>query len=354
MESMPNIIEQFVNLLVRFLNSTFWAGGGLHPGVIIFIVLSGFCIHLPQAMHPERQERGGFWKYYAWRRFMRIAPLYWFAISLGVASLVLANLLSHGQGAEMGYPVWHPLKVLLTYTFLSGFSSPFVDGSVLGNGIMATVTVEAALYVLYPFILSFRLRTGWPGVFALSGILYAFAAALAYVGFNPTSTERSLFAFFFYWWLGAFAVELLAQARAKNNLGFWKWWLVIGSFGVFLLFSHNVHFKGSHYLKSLMLAGNAALLLYVWVGSENKGGLPIGRLRKGMAWLGERSYSLYAVHFPIITITTGLFTISGVRSWFPNHLVSLAAVLAVTFLSYKYIEYPSHQIAKSYFQSPHP
>ena len=66
-----------------------WNGGGIHPGVVIFIVLSGFCIHLPLAASPNLIAQSGFWRIFTLRRSIRIMPVLFIALLLGIISLLV-------------------------------------------------------------------------------------------------------------------------------------------------------------------------------------------------------------------------------------------------------------------------
>ena len=81
------IFNNFISLVFTIFKSTLWAWAGLHPGVAVFIVLSGFCIHLPIAIKRDSIGTKGYWLNYAYRRLMRIAPIYWLGLALGVFSV---------------------------------------------------------------------------------------------------------------------------------------------------------------------------------------------------------------------------------------------------------------------------
>lgn len=163
----PTFMDQASKLFESAFRFTFWAGGGIHPSIIVFIVLSGFCIHLPLATDPSRRGRTGFWRIYAFRRLMRIGPVYWLACLLGVLALYLAT----------AYPSLAPRAYLseldavgfaTKMTFLSAFLPSLPTG--LGNGPLSTVAVEMWLYAAYPMMLLARGIGSWVSVFILAGL----------------------------------------------------------------------------------------------------------------------------------------------------------------------------------------
>lgn len=110
-----------VDAAQSFFAKTAGAPGGLHPGVVVFIVLSGFCIHLPVATDPSRTASVGDWDEYFRRRMLRIAPVYWFASILGIVALFLANRSGLPWPGSIELAIdW--TKVPLKLAFLGSFS----------------------------------------------------------------------------------------------------------------------------------------------------------------------------------------------------------------------------------------
>jgi peptidoglycan/LPS O-acetylase OafA/YrhL len=70
--------DQFTKKIILILQvpiNLIWQGGGTHPGVVIFIVLSGFCIHLSVEKNIKQIKNKYFWKIYYLRRSIRIYPV---------------------------------------------------------------------------------------------------------------------------------------------------------------------------------------------------------------------------------------------------------------------------------------
>lgn len=74
--------------------------------VVVFIVLSGYCLSLPLSKSPDRLFDGGLWEFIR-RRALRILPPYYAA--LGLSALLMA--LVPGMPRLAGVPVAHLLIV---------------------------------------------------------------------------------------------------------------------------------------------------------------------------------------------------------------------------------------------------
>jgi len=120
-----------------------WGGGGVHPGVIIFIVLSGFCIHLPQAIAPDKLNKSDFWQIFAIRRCSRILPVFWVGLILGVISVWLMSLeytnimmATEGNGQLINKNLFFSIAGISEIVRYFGVSALYP-----GNGPLSTVAV---------------------------------------------------------------------------------------------------------------------------------------------------------------------------------------------------------------------
>jgi len=126
-----------------------WPRGWSHPGVILFIVLSGFCIDLPQAGRPERALA---LKAFFRRRFFRIYPVY-----LRTWAGLVANAWLAPRGNMWVQPQpWSVARWCRRFWRLAFWPWPLP----LGNTILHTVLAEMGLYLIYPALLAVVRRVG--------------------------------------------------------------------------------------------------------------------------------------------------------------------------------------------------
>ena len=108
-------------------------GSNLQVGVPVFFLISGFLLYRPFAksrLLAEPMPRTGA---YAWRRFLRIVPAYWAALTLAAALGVAA--------------IFEGAKILAYY----GFGQIYSVGTYLGGLPQAwTLCVEVTFYALLP------------------------------------------------------------------------------------------------------------------------------------------------------------------------------------------------------------
>src|SRR5690606_7898461 len=62
-----------------------------------------------------------------------------------------------------------------------------------------------------------------------------------------------------------------------------------------------------------------------------------------VVWMGERSYSLYLVHLPLIGVLAALFAVHGASVGFV--VLCVAASLALSVVFHRYVERPSTRLS---------
>ena len=325
---------------VAVFGATAWASRGLHPGVVVFVVLSGLCIHGAFRPPPGQAVAGLAWRRYFRRRFLRIAPVY-----------AVAALLGAGLGAASGAVQVSPAGLLAKLAFLGPFL-PGVDAA-QGNAPLGTAAVELWLYLLYPLGLWLRERGGGlalvAGLLALQGV----AALELWRGVDPTFVGAGLPVLASYWWLGALAAEAADAPVARRGAA-----LGAVALALYLAAGNLLHWRGLHLGLSLLLAIAAAALLAWAVAREREAAeaqaaatalapaasaptaAPRGFARFAQL-VADRSYSLYAVHFPVLAAVA--LALPAGSAWVA--VAPTAAALAAAWLLYLAVERPSHQLA---------
>ncbi|MEJ7759403.1 MAG: acyltransferase [Gemmatimonadaceae bacterium] len=330
-----------ISALARVL-SLGWKGAGIHPGVVIFIVLSGFCIHLPVAAGLERTERSGFWSNFALRRFVRIYPVYVVGLALGLMSaLIVAEPSITRDGLLIS---WSGTGALAQLAAIAGSSWP--KDVWAGNGPLSTVAVEMLLYCAYPGLLVLARRIGATVVSALALLLYIVWASLAFHGISAELLHGTFLEFLLYWVLGAVAVEFaIYEMRAPvRRTGRWRVAAIVSA-SAYLAYNLLIEVRGAHFGGTLLLAICASITLGLLVLEET-------RLETDSRWrrllevcgrIGERSYSLYVVHTPVLVLFIWWWSAASapVVRW-----GSLGLVLLMAELCFRAVERPCHRLAR--------
>jgi peptidoglycan/LPS O-acetylase OafA/YrhL len=339
--SVPDAFSRLVSSWDLLFAKVFWAAGGLHPGVVVFIVLSGFCIHLPQARRPQCLDEPRFWQQYARRRVLRIGPVYWVGVVAGAVGLMAA-----AQASVVPPPysdaAWTVTGLVGRLALLNAFR-PWED---VGNGPLDTVAAEAILYAGYPLLLMLRRAGGWRAVFALSTLLHIAAAAGLAMGLDASWIGASALTFHLYWAFGALAAERFVGSQ--SNVSRWTRCRAVIPFAVYLGSSSVLRMRGAHLVNTAILAAFAAVLLHDMMKHEErleKHGLGL-RVLRGLGWLGERSYSLYAIHVPVLVIAWIVLGWMQVGASVSRGVI-LGAVFVAAVIVYECVERPSHRWARS-------
>lgn len=262
-----------------------------HRGVDVFFVLSGFVItlaHLDQAVHAAQPA------HFLLRRAIRVFPSLWI-LSLAAAVIYAAGF----GGAEKTWKL-EPLNVVASLLLLPQEGAPLLNVS-------WTLVYEMAFYTAFAVLLLSRplgllLLGGWQ-VATLSVILTGIDPALVAGGFylNPRCLGFGV---------GVLAALLTVRAGRLASCGA----PIIMALGLILLFGSLAWewSSGADQWGPVFL-----LLLYLGAGCAMLGGTVLeraGRLRvpRPLVALGEASYSVYLVHFGIITLLISALSRSGI------------------------------------------
>jgi peptidoglycan/LPS O-acetylase OafA/YrhL len=274
------------------------------PAVIVFFVISGFCIHLP--FRGDRKLAIG--RYYL-RRYTRIL--------IPVAAALLVYRLAGDKLRFWG------------------------EHSILWESPLWSLACEEIYYAAYPFLRIIRNRVGWKIVLPAALVLGALTAAThphstTWQTFGPFGTSLILLPV---WLLGCLLAEQSDQLRPDNStLRIWMWrfaaWL-----GCWV--SEILHFKGGvPYTQTMLWFG---LLAYFWVKRElsySVDNAPNRHLAAAGAW----SYSLYLIHSPGL----GIFLRLPIPSlgYDLNWLGAVGSALGFSYVFYLLVEAPSHRLAR--------
>lgn len=284
------------------------AGGTLENfgavGVDVFFVISGFII----ATTTQGQRGAGAAWAFLWRRFRRVAPIYWLLslpILIGMArggtlspEVAAATFLFWPfSGLEMTFPALGPGWTLcFEMLFYAGFGLAMAGGRRVGWGLVGAYAamLAAGLVVAAP-VLRF-----WGAPIILEFLLGVGIASVW------RRTPR---------WLGPWAVGL---AMLGVGLG-----LVFGYGGIDDVRALNDPWNGLR--RAAVWGLPSALLVFSVVRMERTDRAP-GRLGRAAAFMGDASYSIYLVHVLVIRALGRLFE-SGMVA-LPGDVVAGLTVIA--------------------------
>jgi peptidoglycan/LPS O-acetylase OafA/YrhL len=292
-------------------------------GVHLFLVLSGFCIHLTfaRSRDPDPQiDFIAFWK----RRLRRLYPPYLIALLFTLAGLfVLFGVLNRGGdggvAARFGYPSLGLFAVdlavlLLLLQNLTGASHR------VGNGPFWTLALEEQLYMLYFGLIGLRRRWDWRRVLivVVAVTLGWRAIGLAMGPHVPRFWGLVGPARWIEWALGAFAVEAhfgrVRLPRFCRSLP-----VGLGLLAVAIVINHPAVRGGVLSLFNDAAFGLACFVfLNVLCERERRGdverwlaALGSREVVRGLAFVGLWSYSLYLIHHPIVVAAKQIGTRLG-------------------------------------------
>ncbi|HUL35290.1 MAG TPA: acyltransferase [Candidatus Eisenbacteria bacterium] len=274
------------------------------PAVIVFFVISGFCIHLP---HRGTGKIDVF-RYYL-RRYTRIL--------IPVAG------------------------ALLVYRLMGRHLIYWGEDSILWHSPLWSLACEEIYYAMYPLLRLLRNTAGWaillPSSFLASVLI---SVRHRHAGdwhiFGPMGTAMMLLPV---WLLGcilAEGTESLGARKALGSIWIWRGGIWLGSWTAEML-----HFKAHiSYTQTMVWFG---VLAFFWVREEMiwaKTHTPNRYLVAAGAW----SYSLYLMH----TVGAELFDSLNL-TWLPKVIywvLVMASSLVFSYLFYAIVERPSHKLAR--------
>ena len=289
--------------LVKHAWSTLVAGT---PAVIVFFVISGFCIHLPF----QGTVKIDVLRYYM-RRYTRIL--------IPVAG------------------------ALIVYRFLGANLTFRGNGSILWNSPLWSLACEEIYYALYPFLRWAINKIAWRQMLSITFVISVAIAAShphaeGWDAFGPFGTAMILLPV---WLLGCYLAEQSAMLKATGrheSIWLWRFLAWGGCWSAEML-----HFKFHiHYAQTMVWFG---IIAYFWVREEIANG-KVHSPSKYLVAAGACSYSLYLMQWygEAIVNYIGFGHLEGIVKWF----LVIAADLICSYLFYLAVERPSHQLARKF------
>jgi exopolysaccharide production protein ExoZ len=296
-------------------------------GVDLFFVISGFIIHFTSKNYFNRPELLG---EYLKKRFVRIFPIYWIVL----LSLLLGNFLlvyfANQKMEAVDQILVSPLAFLKTFTLFPNHLAV--------NAVSWTLSYELYFYACI-CLLIFSNKFKWilVGILVVSFVNSFFLVPVkGWIPFTPFDFVFSLYNFeFFFGFLLYYAYQKIDFPKILPNL-----LLILASF--FAIFHWGNEVSDSGYYKRILVFGLPCVaILFAFLQLEKAGKLVIPQI---FVKLGDASYALYLIHFPLLLIGNRIPIITKMYVFHPewetiNYKI-LACIIILGLLLHQFVEKP--------------
>lgn len=336
-------------------------------GVNLFFMLSGFLL-----ADTFWKERPADLRVYAIRRFFRIAPAYYVNIGLLFLFFAGSRLVFSEQGAK---------QALASVTF-THYLFPGTASSLNVNGALWTLTIEMMLYAFLPLLAIAVKRAPWPSLVLIALVGLSWRALIAYDGnglrefyFHDAPVDPGIQSLYiarqFIGALAIFALGIGARWLVVHGhcARIYRWFPRMTTTAFLLMAVPSLLLlrwveAGTNYRNGWFFAGYDFLVMLVMVPAlvmaAHPGEFAPSPLRSVSTWLGERSYSIYLWHFPLILSVYERGPLrhlpaAGGYAWRLPLILSLTLVVAS--VSYAAIERPGMEWGRriaQHFRQPQP
>ena len=336
-------------------NERTWFGpfaARLDLGVTVFFIISGFLLYRPFVNARLNGAPATPLLVFFRRRFLRIFPAYWLALTL----LAIAP----------GLPDVHSERWWVYYGLFQAYDPSWFDK---GIGTAWSLSTEVAFYLLLPLYAwaAARLPRRWDGIGVELGVLAGLAAASVVAralvadaesgaAFGEASTFPITLGGTFLWFALGMALAVISawlagrgESPAPRFVTLierrpWLPWLAAAA--CFVVVSKGIGITGGGFQQlsvaqvvgeHLLYAGVALGLLLPAVFGDRAGGWPRRILaNRWLAALGLISYGVFLWHLTIAIKLSG----EGLDSFVPLTIVTAAAAIPIAALSYVLVERP--------------
>jgi peptidoglycan/LPS O-acetylase OafA/YrhL len=268
--------------------------------VIVFFIISGFCIHYP----------------YRYKQELSLVPYF----------------------SRRHLRIWIPIAVAVICGMPLGVKFPLLERSILWS-----LLAEEIYYLIYPILLYLRRKFGWKKI-----LFFAYISSSAIFFSNPTINDYPSYGPYLTWLLGlpcwllgcclAERADRLRDIASIVEINIWKWrfgaWLLS-----FICIVMNFHSPIKHGITLTIFA----IFAFFWLQKEitnyqSYPPLPI------LENAGKGAYSIYLFHLvtPPLYKALNLPVFAPAIQWF----VQLFFALVLCYIFYLLVERPSHTLAR--------
>ena len=316
-------------------------------GVTVFFVLSGYLI--TGILISEVEEEGtidlkNFWL----RRIRRLVPavMSMAVVIIFVSAVVNRVIFTKGckdfLASVLGFNNWWQIFNKVSYFEAAGVPSPFTH--------CWSLAIETQFYLIYPLILLgiYKLAKSRGEGRAKRGLLFAgvtlllalISVILMIVLFDPQQdasrvyygTDTRAFSLLFGALLAILWDYRMVPRRLSASVN-----MVLGSvsFAVLLVMTIAINGSSNFWYRGGQFFGTILTVLMVYAVSGRKTWLSRFLSNPVLKWIGDRSYSIYLWHYPIILLIS-----KGIKASWWITLIELVLSVVLAELSYRFIETP--------------
>lgn len=316
-------------------------------GVTVFFILSGYLI--TGILISEVEEEGtidlkNFWL----RRIRRLVPA---VMSMAVVIIFVSavvNKIIFTKGCKdflasvLGFNNWWQIFNKVSYFEAAGVPSPFTH--------CWSLAIETQFYLIYPLILLgiYKLVKSRGEGRAKRGLLFAgvtlllalISVILMIVLFDPQQdasrvyygTDTRAFSLLFGALLAILWEYRMVPRRLSASVN-----MVLGSvsFAALLVMTIAINGSSNFWYRGGQFVGTILTVLMVYAVSGRKTWLSRFLSNPVLKWIGDRSYSLYLWHYPIILLIS-----KGIKASWWITLIEIVLSVVLAELSYRFIETP--------------
>lgn len=316
-------------------------------GVTVFFVLSGYLI--TGILIFEVEEEGtidlkNFWL----RRIRRLVPavMSMAVVIIFVSAVVNRVIFTKGckdfLASVLGFNNWWQIFNKVSYFEAAGVPSPFTH--------CWSLAIETQFYLIYPLILLgiYKLAKSRGEGRAKRGLLFAgvtlllalISVILMIVLFDPQQdasrvyygTDTRAFSLLFGALLAILWEYPMVPRRLSASVN-----MVLGSvsFAVLLVMTIAINGSSNFWYRGGQFFGTILTVLMVYAVSGRKTWLSRFLSHPVLKWIGDRSYSIYLWHYPIILLIS-----KGIKASWWITLIEIVLSVVLAELSYRFIETP--------------
>ena len=308
-------------------------------GVNFFFVLSGFLI--TYLLIEERKIKGkinipNFWL----RRILRIWPLYFACVFLGFVLFPLAKKMAGGIPVESANP-WYYIGFINNFDYIK---KGMPDAP--GLGVLWSIAIEEQFYLVWPLVLSvLPVKKYWiPFVIIIAG-------SLVYRAYNdvPILHEMHTFSCIGDMAMGALGAWLILERQSfyQKIVNLPKGLIILTYIIFFSIFLFRDELLLENYYIRIFERIITAFVILIIIMEQcfaDHSFYKMGNF-KLVSGLGLITYSLYCIHFMVISATNGIMAKFGWnhQAWqiiFIHTSVALLITVIASKISYKYFESP--------------